>query len=156
MSDARDSENHGETTHGEHGEQNVFPVARSVLSSREDQLMARIIGAAIAVHREFGPGFLESIYKRAMSLELSARGLAFERERGVRVKYRGADIPGQRLDLIVEKLVVVELKSVQRVDQIHIAQVISYLKTTGLRAGLLINFRVPVLQQGLKRIVLTP
>ena len=116
--------------------------------------MARVIGAAISVHRALGPGFLESIYHKAMIVELRARELAFEHERPVRVTYRGVDLPGQRIDLIVEELVVVELKSVARLDDVHWAQVISYLKTTKLRAGLLINFRVPVLYKGIKRIVL--
>jgi GxxExxY protein len=70
------------------------------------------------------------------------------------VAYRGVEIPGQRVDLIVEDLVVVELKAIRRFDDIHVAQVISYLKTTGLRAGLLINFRVPVLYKGIRRVVL--
>jgi GxxExxY protein len=89
-----------------------------------------------------------------MCIELTARGLSYEAERPVRVQYRGVDIPGQRVDLIVGGLIVVELKAVSRFDQIHIGQVISYLKTTGLRGGLLINFRVPLLVKGLKRIVL--
>jgi GxxExxY protein len=116
--------------------------------------MARVIGCAIAVHRALGPGFLESIYQKAMVVELDSRGLSFECERRVPVSYRGVDIPGQRIDLIVESLVVVELKSVVRFDDVHTAQVISYLKTTKLRAGLLINFRVPVLHKGIRRIVL--
>jgi GxxExxY protein len=112
------------------------------------------IGCAIAVHRELGAGFLESIYQRAMVIELNARGLQFEEQQPVRVCYRGIEIPGQRVDLIVERLVVVELKSVKRIDDVHRAQVISYLNTVGLRAGLLINFRVPLLRVGIKRIVL--
>jgi GxxExxY protein len=116
--------------------------------------MTRIIGAAIAVHRELGPGFLESLYRRAMCLELSARGLTFECERGIKVPYRNREVPGQRIDLIVEGCVVVELKSVLRLDEIHRAQLISYLRATGLRAGLLINFRVPALRLGLRRVVL--
>ena len=145
---------HGGTGHGEHGAEPDFPVKKSTLSWREDQVMARVIGAAISVHRALGPGFLESIYHKAMIVELRARELAFEHERPVRVTYRGVDLPGQRIDLIVEELVVVELKSVARLDDVHWAQVISYLKTTKLRAGLLINFRVPVLYKGIKRIVL--
>ena len=126
----------------------------SVLSPREEVVMREVIGAAIAVHRALGPGFLESIYERAMRIELHACGLSFEAEKAIRVQYRGVDIPGQRIDLVVERLIVVELKAVARFDHVHVGQVISYLKTTGLRGGLLINFRVPLLMRGLKRIVL--
>ena len=153
MSDNRD--HHGEQElHGGDGEGHFFPVKRSTLSSREDQIMARVIGCAIAVHKTLGAGFLESIYQKAMAVELTAQRLAFESQRPVRVSYRDVEIPGQRIDLIVETLVVVELKCVRRFDEIHLAQVISYLKTTGLRAGLLINFRVPLLKNGIRRVVL--
>jgi len=80
--------------------------------------------------------------------------LSYESERPVHVKYRNVEITGQRVDLIVDGLIVVELKAVIRLDEVHRAQLISYLRTTGLRGGLLVNFRVPVLQQGLKRVVL--
>ena len=126
----------------------------SPLTPEAELVMAQTIGCAIAVHRTLGPGFLESIYRKAMCIELESRNVAFEEERPVRVNYRGVDIPGQRVDLIVEGLVVVELKSVVRLDEVHKAQIVSYLRTTGLRGGLLINFRVPVLRQGLRRVVL--
>ena len=117
----------------------------SPLSPEAERAMSETIGAAIAVHRELGPGYIESIYRKAMRIEMEARNLAFEEERSVYVRYRGIEIPGQRVDLIVEGLIVVELKAVTHFDQIHKAQLISYLKTTGLRGGgLLINFRVPV------------
>ena len=106
------------------------------------------------MHKALGPGFLEAIYRKAMCVELEARGLDYECEVPVRVSYREVNIPGQRVDLVVGKRIVVELKSVSALDQIHHAQLISYLRTTGLRGGLLINFRVPVLPKGLKRIVL--
>ena len=126
----------------------------SPLTPEAERVMSDVIGCAIRVHRALGPGFLESIYQKAMHTELAATGLSYESERPVRVKYRDVEIPGQRVDLIVERLVVVELKSVVRLDEIHRAQLISYLRTTGLRGGLLINFRVPVLHAGLKRVVL--
>ena len=126
----------------------------SPLTARAEQAMSDTIGCAIRVHRELGPGFLESIYRKAMCLELEAAGLSYESERPVCVKYRDAHISGQRVDLIVESAIVVELKSVTRLDDVHVAQVMSYLKTTGLRGGLLINFRVPVLRRGLRRVVL--
>jgi GxxExxY protein len=126
----------------------------SPLSPEAESVMTETIGCAIAVHRELGPGFIEPIYRRAMYIELESRHLAYEAERPVTVSYRGISIPGQRVDLIVEGLIVVELKSVLRLDQVHRAQLISYLKTTGLRGGLLINFRASTLRQGLQRIVL--
>ena len=117
--------------------------------------MRQTIGCAIAVHRALGPGFLESIYRKAMYIELDNRNLTYERERPIAVNYRGIAIPGQRVDLIIEGLIVVELKSVVRLDEVHRAQLISYLRTTGLKGGLLINFRVRLLKDGLQRIVLS-
>jgi GxxExxY protein len=142
--------------HEEHeDESGTYRMRRaSTLSIEEDRVMRHVIGCAIAVHRALGPGFLESIYHKAMRVELEARGLEYEAERPVRVQYRGVQIPGQRIDLIVCRLIVVEVKAVVRFDNVHTGQVISYLKTTGLRGGLLINFRVPLLVRGLKRIVL--
>ena len=125
----------------------------STLPPETESVMTETIGCAIAVHRALGPGFLERIYRRAMYIELEAHHLAYEAERPVKVVYRGIDLPGQRVDLIVEGLVLVELKSVMHIDQIHCAQVLSYMKTAGLRAGLLINFRAPTLRQGLRRFV---
>ena len=126
----------------------------SPLDDYAERTMTETIGCAIRVHRELGPGFLESIYRKAMYLELQATGMSFESERPVKVKYRDAHISGQRVDLIVEGAIVVELKSVIRLDDVHLAQLMSYLRTTGLRGGLLINFRVPVLRRGLRRVVL--
>ena len=126
----------------------------SPLSREAERVMSETIGCAIAVHRALGPGFLESIYRKAMRLELSSRGMTYDYERPITVRYRGTDIPGQRVDLVVENLIVVELRCAVRLDAVHRAQLISYLRTTGLRGGLLINFRVPVLKRGLQRVVL--
>lgn len=115
--------------------------------------MTRTIGCGMAVHTELGPGYLESIYLKAMCLEFESRNMAYEKERPVRVSYRGIEIPGQRIDLIVEGLVIVELKAVERLLPVHTAQVVSYLKTAGLRGGLLMNFNVQWLKQGLRRVV---
>lgn len=112
------------------------------------------IGAAIDVHRALGPGFLERIYQEALCLELQARGLPFERERPVAVHYRGVAIPGQRIDLIVDTCLIVELKAASRLDTAHDAQLLSYLRTTGLRLGLLLNFNGPTLKDGIRRIVI--
>lgn len=126
----------------------------SPLTARAEQVMSETIGCAIRVHRALGPGFLESIYRKAMYVELGAAGLSYESERPVRVRYREVEITGQRVDLIVEGEIVVELKSVVHLDEVHRAQLISYLRTTALRGGLLINFRVSVLRRGLRRVVL--
>jgi GxxExxY protein len=126
----------------------------SPLSLEAERAMHRTIGCAIAVHRALGPGFIESIYMKAICLELESRHIAYERERPVTVMYNGFEIPGQRIDLIVERQIVVELKAVECLNEIHRAQLISYLRTTGLRGSLLINFHVRVLKDGLKRVVL--
>lgn len=126
----------------------------STLPLETEAVVDRVIGCALTVHRQLGPGFLESIHATAMALELAAAGLPFERERAVSVHYRGTLITGQRVDLIVANAVIVEIKAVARLDPVFQAKLISYLKTTGLRAGLLINFNMPLLKEGLKRIVL--
>ena len=117
-------------------------------------LAAATIGAALAVHRQVGPGFLESIYSQALRIELEARGLPFESEKAIDVLYRGMPIRGQRIDLIVGELVVVEVKAVAAIEPVHVAQLISYLKTTGLRVGLLVNFHERLLKNGIRRIAL--
>ncbi len=112
------------------------------------------IGAALAVHRQLGPGFLESIYSKALSIELAARGLPFEKEKSIEVVYRGVPIRGQRIDLIVGRKVVVEVKAVSAIEPIHVAQLVSYLRTTELRLGLLINFHERLLKDGIRRVAL--
>jgi GxxExxY protein len=119
-----------------------------------NRVTERIIGAAMAVHCELGPGFLESIYSTALCIELSARALPFEKEKAVEVVYRGVSIRGQRVDLVVGEQVLVEVKAVSAIEPIHVAQVVSYLKTTGLRIGLLVNFHERLLKDGIRRVVL--
>ena len=126
----------------------------SPLTAEVERVMSETIGCAIRVHRTLGPGFLESIYRKAMYVELGASGLSYESERPVPVKYRDVQIAGQRVDLIVEGQIVVELKAVVKLDEVHRAQLISYLRATGLRGGLLVNFRVAVLRHGLRWVVL--
>ena len=104
--------------------------------------------------QDIGSWISRDVYATALSIELSTRGVAFERERAISVGYRGTLIPGQRVDFIVAELVIVEVKSVARLDPIFQAKLISYLRTTGLRAGLLINFNSMLLKEGLKRVVL--
>ena len=128
--------------------------AHSSLPEDTELLIERIIGCAIDVHRVLGAGFLERIYSEALCFELEAQNIPFERELSVTVTYRGREIQGQRVDLIVGGAVVVEIKSVARLDPIFQAKLISYLRTTGCRAGLLINFNSGLLKDGLKRIVL--
>jgi len=110
------------------------------------ELTGKVIGAAIEVHAVLGPGFLESLYAQALALELRARGVAFERELVVPVRYRGQEIGCHRLDLLVEGRVVVELKAARDLETVHFAVVRSYLKATGCEHGLLLNFARPTLQ----------
>jgi len=123
------------------------------IPAEDEELAHTTIGAAIEVHRLLGPGFLESIYERALCDELALRGVAFERQKELTVRYKDLDIPGQRLDLLVGRRVITDLKTVETLAPIHQAQVLSYLKTTGLRLGLLINFKVQILKDGIKRVV---
>lgn len=114
----------------------------------------RIIGAAIAVHREIGPGLLESTYTACLAAELTARGIPFQKQKALGVTYRGQRLDcSYRVDLLVEDCVVVEVKSVAAFEEVHTAQVITYLKFSGCTLGLLLNFNVPLLRNGIKRIV---
>ena len=126
----------------------------SPVSDEDEQMVSATIGCAIAVHRALGPGFKEIIYHRAFRLELESRKIAFESEKRILVKYREWQIPGQTVDLVVGNVVVVELKAVPCLRSFHRVQVLSYLRTMGLRVGLLLNFNEPLLKQGLQRVVL--
>jgi GxxExxY protein len=119
-----------------------------------DQLTEKIIGAAIEVHRLLGPGLLESIYEEAICHELTLRGIEFERQVEVDVIYKDYVIKGQRLDILVEREVVVELKSVSRLPEVAKAQTLSYLKATRLKRALLINFGEKRLVDGITRLSL--
>lgn len=119
------------------------------------ELTARIIGAAIEVHKTLGPGLLESAYEECLAHEMQLRGLGFKRQVPLPVAYKGVNLDcGYRLDFLVDNAVVLELKAVDALQPIHEAQVLTYLKLGGWTVGLLINFNVPVLRNGLKRIVL--
>jgi GxxExxY protein len=114
-----------------------------------------IIGAAIGVHRELGPGLLESSYEACLAYELVTRGHRVERQKAVPLVYRGIDMGcGYRIDLLVDNCVIVELKAVARLEPIHTATVITYLKLSGCRLALLINFHTGLLRDGIRRIVL--
>ena len=121
---------------------------------RENELSNKIIGAAIEVHRTLGPGLLESTYEECLCRELSLNGLSFERQKPLPIRYKGVYLDcGYRLDLVIENCVMVELKSIENLLPIHEAQLLTYLKLTGLKLGLLINFNVPILKDGIKRMV---
>jgi GxxExxY protein len=117
-----------------------------------DELTEKIIGAAIEVHRLLGPGLLESIYEEALCMELQLRGISFQRQVEVDVDYKGHIIKGQRIDLLVAGEVIIELKAVAHLPEVAVAQTLSYLKVTGLRRALLINFGELKLVNGIKRI----
>jgi GxxExxY protein len=118
----------------------------------KDPVTGVIIAAAIEVHRLLGPGLLESIYQRALEHELALRGISFRSQQPVAVTYKGVDLGDDlRLDIVVADQVIVELKAVERLLPVHEAQLLTYLKLTGLHLGLLINFNVRLLKEGLKR-----
>ncbi|HMU33651.1 MAG TPA: GxxExxY protein [Pyrinomonadaceae bacterium] len=119
-----------------------------------DRLTETVIGAAIEVHRAIGPGLLESAYEECLAFELSLRGLRFERQKPLPVRYKGVNLDcGYKLDLLVENELILEIKAVSSLLPIHEAQVLSYLRMMDLRVGLLLNFHAAVLKNGLKRIV---
>ncbi len=121
----------------------------------EERLTGDIIGAAIEVHRELGPGLLESTYAACLCRELELRGITFERQKPLPLAYKGARLDcGYRPDLMIGGLVVMEIKSVVALAPIHEAQLLTYLKLTGVKIGLLINFNVIFLKNGLRRLVL--
>jgi len=125
-------------------------------SAETDSWARAAIGAAIEVHRHLGPGFLESIYERAMIVELEVRRIPFERQFVIPITYRGVAVGEHRCDLVVAGSVVLELKAIESFTMTHISQVISYLSAGAFELGLLLNFNVPVLTQGLRRIVRSP
>jgi GxxExxY protein len=121
----------------------------------EVELTEQIIGAAIEVHKHWGPGLYEEIYERSMCHELRLRNVAFETQVQLPLVYKGERVGDDlRLDLIVQAKVVVELKAIKELEPIHEAQLLTYMKLTRCRVGLLINFNVPILKQGIKRMVL--
>jgi GxxExxY protein len=121
---------------------------------KNDTLTEQIIGAAIQVHRELGPGLLESAYETCLCHELSLNSLKIERQKAIPISYRGIKLDvGYRLDLVVEGKVIVEIKSVAQLLPVHEAQLLSYLKQVGEGRGLLINFNVKLLKHGLRRLI---
>jgi GxxExxY protein len=128
-------------------------IPATVATDELNRLSHAVIGAALEVHKLIGPGFLESVYEEALCIEMRLREIDYARQVPVPVLYKGYTVGEGRLDLLVSRCLVVELKAVEALAQIHAVQVLSYLKATGCRLGLLINFNVPVLKQGVKRVI---
>jgi GxxExxY protein len=125
-------------------------------SDREDAAARAVIGAAIEVHRELGPGLLESIYEAAMAVELELRDIPYRRQVPISVTYKGEKIGEHRLDLIVDEVLIVELKATTAFEPVHTAQLVSYLRAADLRLGLLLNFNLRFLRDGIRRVVFNP
>ena len=124
-------------------------------SKEEETVAAKIVDAAYAVHEALGPGLLEKVYEACFCHELEKRDLSFRRQVDIPIEYDGIRFDeGLRLDVLVEDLVICELKAVDRVNSVWEAQLLSYLKLTGKRIGFLINFNVPIVKEGIKRIIL--
>jgi GxxExxY protein len=122
--------------------------------SKENEISKEVIGAAIEVHRNLGPGLLESAYEECLCYEFDRRGIRYERQKPLPVTYKDTRLDcGYRLDVVVNDLVILELKAVDQIQPIHSAQVLTYLKLSNLKLGILINFNVTVLKNGVKRIV---
>ena len=120
----------------------------------EDEISSQVILAAIEVHRHLGPGLLESAYETCLCHELELQGLSYSRQVVLPVVYKGIALDcGYRLDLVVEEKVALELKAVADIEPVHVAQVLTYLRLSGLRLGLLLNFNVSMLKHGIKRVV---
>ena len=119
-----------------------------------NKLSSKIIGAAIEVHKALGPGLLESAYEECICYELSIGGLSLERQKPLAVQYKGINLDcGYRLDVVVENSIILELKSCEKIEPIHKAQLLTYLKLSGIKLGLLLNFNVTLMREGIVRIV---
>ncbi|MDT8405340.1 GxxExxY protein [Sulfuriflexus sp.] len=121
---------------------------------KENDISGMIIGAAIEVHRQLGPGLLESVYQQCLAKELDLQGIQCKCEVPVRAEYKGLEFDvAYRMDMLVEDIVAVELKVAENILRVHESQLLSYLKLSGLKLGLLLNFNEPVLKHGIKRVV---
>jgi len=127
---------------------------KEMLKTYLNELSGKVIGSCIEIHRELGPGLLESVYEECLAYELTRLVLRFERQRALPVRYKDVRLDcGYRLDFVVENALIVELKAVSELQPIHDAQMLTYLKLDKKSLGLVINFNVPVLKQGVKRVV---
>ena len=123
--------------------------------TQRDPLTEKVIGAAIDVHRTLGPGLLESVYEECLCYELSECGLKFNRQVNLPISYKNVKLDcGYRMDLVVSESLIMEIKTVEKILPIHEAQLLTYLKLTGLHTGLIVNFNVPVLKDGIRRMKL--
>ena len=121
---------------------------------KENEITAEVIDAAVHVHRSLGPGLLESVYEVVLAHELSKRGLTVEQQKAIPIVYENLIFPDPfRADLLVAHRVIVELKSVEAIQPVHFKQILTYLRLSGFRVGLLINFNLPLLKDGIKRVV---
>jgi len=119
-----------------------------------EELAYRVIGAAIEVHRHLGPGFLESAYEEAFAVELGLQRIGFRRQHQMDVRYKGRAVATNRLDLLIEDKLVVEIKAIESIAAVHVAQTLSYLSACGLELGLIINFNVPSMnERGVRRVI---
>jgi GxxExxY protein len=131
-----------------------MPDAAMPIGPEYRALSERIIAAAIEVHRALGPGLLEAVYKEALEIEFKERGIEFEREKSFQVRYKGHLVGEGRLDFLVAKLIVVEIKAVSQIVPVHQAQILHYLAFTNCRLGLLITFHKALLHEGIQRVAL--
>ncbi|MDT8377068.1 MAG: GxxExxY protein [Mariprofundaceae bacterium] len=130
-------------------------IQRDAISNELNELARQVVDAAFHVHKTLGPGLLESVYETCLCHELTKRGIPFQRQVALPVVYDGVEIEaGLRLDLWIDKKLVVELKAVEVLNEVYQAQLMTYMKLTGTRLGLLVNFNVPAIRQGIKRIIL--
>jgi GxxExxY protein len=129
------------------------PVEFPAPDQRSNLLAAMVIDAAFEVHRALGPGYLESVYEEALSFELERRAIPFERQVLVAVHYKGKRVGEGRIDILVDRHLVVELKAVELFAPVHVVQIVSYLRALGKPLGLLITFNVPRLRSGIRRVV---
>ena len=135
-------------------DEEIPPGGKLIEPPEELDLLARqVIGAAIEVHRQLGPGLPEDSYEGAMDVEMAARGIPFERQKRVEIVYKGVVVGKGRIDFLVGGKLVVELKAVEALLPLHRLQTLSYMRIVGQPLGLLINFNVPVLKQGIRRII---
>ena len=131
----------------------IEELRKKSIGEEPNALSHAVIGAAIEVHRTLGPGFLESVYEQALCVELELRHIPFDNQVEIGVGYKGRIIGEGRLDILVANALIVELKAVDALAPIHEAQLLSYLKATGHRLGLLMNFNVPILRNSIRRII---
>jgi GxxExxY protein len=135
---------------------NRYPISVIPGDMPENSITECIIKCAIEVHKQLGPGLLESVYEEAMNIECQLNGLSVQRQVRIPINYKGRLIGEHRLDMLINDMVIVELKSVERYDPVFEAQVLTYLRITGKQVGLLINFNSRLVKDGIKRFILTP